>query len=117
MNELDPVIHAQGRLRIVSVLDTLGPGDSLSFTRIQSILGVTSGGLASHLRKLEDAEYIRVVKTHRGRTPVTYISLTPTARAAFITYKAQLAALMAFPGDVEGDGEGDRGGATVPPPQ
>lgn len=94
MDELDPIIHVQARLRIITFLDTLGPGDSLSFPRLQSMLGVTSGNLATHLRKLEDSDYVNVQKVLEGRTPVTYIKLTEDGRLAFRIYKKKLRALL-----------------------
>lgn len=97
MDELDPVIHVQARLRIVTMLDTFGPGDSLSFPRLQKLLGVTSGNLATHLRKLEDSGYIRIRKVIEGRSPVTYIELTEDGRIAFRVYKRNLRALLEGP--------------------
>ena len=94
MDELDPVIHVQARLRIVTILDTQGPGDSLSFPRLQALLDVTSGNLATHLRKLEESGYVVVRKVIEGRTPVTYIGLTDDGALAFRLYKKQLRALL-----------------------
>jgi len=76
MPELDPVIHAQARLRIVSALATLDPEEAITFPRLQELLDMTAGNLSTHLRKLEDPGYVEVSKTHEVRTPVTYISLT-----------------------------------------
>ena len=92
--ELDPVIHVQARLRIVTILDTLKPSDSLSFPRLQSLLGVTSGNLATHLRRLEDSGYVKVEKVLEGRAPITYIRLTDDGRHAFRVYKKNLRALL-----------------------
>lgn len=94
MQELDPIIHAQARLRTVTVLDTLGVGDSISFPKLQGLLSMTSGNLATHLRKLEEAEYVKVDKVLEGRNPVTYIELTRAGRSAFENYKEQLRALL-----------------------
>lgn len=94
MDELDPVIHVQARLRIVTVLDTLGRGDSLSFPRLQALLGMTSGNLATHLRRLEESAYVVVQKVLEGRAPVTYVSLTEDGRIAFRGYKMALLALL-----------------------
>ncbi len=44
------------------------------------------GNLSTHLRKLEDAGYVEVAKTFRGRTPVTYLALTKAGRRAFEDY-------------------------------
>lgn len=90
MTELDPVIHAAARLRITAALATLGSDESLAFTRLQELLDMTAGNLSTHLRKLEDAGYAAVEKTHRGRTPVTYVALTTRGRRAFEDYTKTL---------------------------
>ncbi len=92
--ELDPVIHAQARLRVVSALSMLCEGDRLAFPRLQEMLKMTAGNLSVHLRKLEDAGYVAVDKTHHGRTPVTYVQLTRRGRLAFEDYTAALRALL-----------------------
>jgi DNA-binding MarR family transcriptional regulator len=92
--ELDPVIHAQARLRVVAALSTLREGDRIAFPRLQNILQMTAGNLSVHLRKLEDAGYVEVAKTHQGRTPTTLISLTRRGRLAFEDYTAALHALL-----------------------
>lgn len=93
-SELDPVIHAPARLRLVATLSALGDGDRLAFTRLQKLLGMTGGNLSTHLRRLEDAGYAQVTKTHEGRTPATYVALTRTGRLAFEGYTAALRALL-----------------------
>ena len=94
MDELDPIIHVQARLRIVTVLDTLSLGDSLSFPRLQRLLDVTSGNLATHLKRLEESGYVKVEKVLEGRSPVTYVRLTDEGRHAFRVYKRNLRALL-----------------------
>jgi DNA-binding MarR family transcriptional regulator len=90
MSDLDPVIHAQGRLRITAALATLGGDESITFTRLQELLEMTAGNLSTHLRKLEDAGYVDVSKTYKGRTPITYLSLTKAGRRAFEDYTETL---------------------------
>jgi DNA-binding MarR family transcriptional regulator len=92
--ELDPVIHAQARLRITAALATLGEGESIAFPRLQELLDMTAGNLSTHLRKLEDAEYVEVAKTHEGRLPVTYLALTRAGRRAFEDYTESLRELL-----------------------
>ncbi|WP_289025030.1 transcriptional regulator [uncultured Cellulosimicrobium sp.] len=92
--ELDPVIHAPARLRVVATLATLPTGDELSFPKLQKLLDMTAGNLSTHLRKLEDAGYVTVTKTHEGRTPATYLSLTARGRVAFEDYTTALDALL-----------------------
>ncbi|GIH20539.1 winged helix-turn-helix domain-containing protein [Rugosimonospora africana] len=99
--ELDPVIHAQVRLRVVAALSVLREGDQMAFPRLQELLGLTGGNLSVHLRKLEDAEYIVVTKTHRGRTPTTLLSLSRRGRLAFDEYTAAVRALLDHVGSEE----------------
>jgi len=94
VTDLDPVIHAQARLRVVATLAALPPGDRMAFPRLQDLLDMTAGNLSTHLRKLEDAHYVAQSKTHEGRRPATYIELTPQGRRAFETYTETLAALL-----------------------
>lgn len=92
--ELDAVIHAPARLRVVATLAALDHGDELSFPKLQKLLDMTAGNLSTHLRKLEDARYVRITKTHEGRTPATYLSLTPRGRQAFEEYTSALSTLL-----------------------
>lgn len=92
--ELDPVIHAQARLRVVVALSTLSEGDRITFPRLKDILQMTAGNLSVHLRKLEDAHYIAISKSHRGRTPVTHVSLTSRGRLALEDYTSAIRALL-----------------------
>lgn len=91
---LDPVIHAPARLRLVATLSALGYSDRMSFPRLQKLLAMTGGNLSTHLRRLEDAGYVAVTKTHEGRTPATYVALTRAGRLAFENYTAALRALL-----------------------
>ncbi|HTR33559.1 MAG TPA: transcriptional regulator [Gaiellaceae bacterium] len=91
---LDPLIHAPARLRIVATLSALPDGDSLSFTRLQDMLGLTPGNLITHLRRLEDAGYLRSETTGNGRASRTSIALTRQGRAALETYTRALRDLL-----------------------
>ena len=94
MADLDPVIHAQARLRITASLAALGEGESIAFPRLQELLDMTAGNLSTHLRKLEEANYIVVSKAHEGRVPVTYLELTRAGRRAFEDYTEALRQLL-----------------------
>lgn len=65
MTELDPVIHTEARLRIVSALAGLTPETSITFPALQSVLEMTPGNLSVQLRKLEDAGYVTITKGFR----------------------------------------------------
>lgn len=68
------------RLRIMSILMV---NERYDFNSFKEILEVTDGNLASHLRNLENAEYISVEKTFAGRKPLTNYSATEAGRVAF----------------------------------
>lgn len=94
VDELDPLIHVPARLRIVATLAALSAGDTLSFTRLQDLTGLTPGNLITHLRKLEDADYIRSEKSGNGRASLTSVALTRDGRTALANYTAALRDLL-----------------------
>ena len=93
--QLDPLIHAPARLRIVATLAALPSGDTVSFTRLQDMLGLTAGNLITHLRKLEGAGYIDTEKTGSGPASLTTVALTHQGRTALDAYTAALRDLIA----------------------
>jgi DNA-binding MarR family transcriptional regulator len=93
-DELDPLIHAPARLRIVATLAALPKGDALSFTRLQDMLELTPGNLITHVRKLEDAGYVTSEKTGNGTASRTSIGLTGQGRAALDAYTSALRGLL-----------------------
>jgi len=92
---LDSLIHVPARLRIMATLGALPVGDALSFTRLQDLIGLTPGNLITHLRKLEDAEYLRTEKTGSGTASRTSVTLTPQGRTALEVYAEALRGLLA----------------------
>jgi len=91
---LDPVIHAQPRLRVIVALSALGRDDRITFPRLQELLSMTAGNLSTHLRKLEEVNYVTITKTYRRRTPVTYVALSRSGREAFEDYTNALHTLL-----------------------
>ena len=94
MTELDPLIHAPVRLRLVVALNALSDGDSLTFSRLQELLELTPGNLVTHLRKLEHGGYVQTRKTSQLKAHSTAVRLTATGRAALQTYTNTLRALL-----------------------
>lgn len=94
MNELDPIIHAPSRLRVMASLAALGTGNQITFPVLQRTLDMTAGNLSTHLRRLEEADYVTVTKSFAGRTPSTQVGLTPRGRLAFEEYTRALTALL-----------------------
>ena len=93
-DELDPLIHVPTRLKIVATLAALPDGDTLSFTRLQDLIGLTPGNLIIHLRKLEDADYINSEKARNGTVSITTVALTGHGRAALDAYTQALRDLL-----------------------
>lgn len=94
VDELDPLIHVPTRLRIIATLAALQDGDTLSFTRLQDVIGLTPGNLITHLRKLEDAGYVSSEKSGNGRASLTSVALTRPGRLALENYTAALRDLI-----------------------
>ena len=84
---IDPVIHAQARLMILTYLYVV---DSADYVFLMRLTGLTWGNLATHLNKLEEAGYIEVQKTFKGKKPHTMLRMTEQGRAAFRVYKQSL---------------------------
>jgi len=97
--DLDPVIHAQARLRVTVALAALGADDQITFPRLQQLLEMSAGNLSTHLRKLEDAGYVQISKTFQRRTPVTYVAITRIGRRALEDYTAALRRLLTPPSE------------------
>ncbi|RIW12550.1 transcriptional regulator [Algoriphagus lacus] len=68
------------RLRIMSILMV---NERYDFNSFKELLEVTDGNLASHLRNLENSDYIRVEKSFAGRKPLTNYSATAAGKKAF----------------------------------
>lgn len=81
--ELNPILHSQLRLAIVSLL--MGT-EVAEFTYIREQTGATSGNLSIQITKLKEAGYIDVVKKFRNNYPQTLCSITSLGKQCFIEY-------------------------------
>ncbi len=88
---LDRVIHEPGRLMIVAILSAVAECD---FRYMEHETGMNKGNLSSHLSKLEEAGYVQITKTFRGKIPQTLARLTDAGRAAFEKYRRSLKKIM-----------------------
>ena len=82
-NELDPVLHSQLRLAVVSLL--MG-AEVAEFTWIKEQTGATAGNLSIQITKLKEARYIEVEKKFKNNYPQTLCSITPLGRERFAEY-------------------------------
>ena len=64
-------------------MSVLVVNDTLSFNELKELLQLTDGNLASHLRALEEIQYISIQKQFMGRKPLTTYSATEKGSMAF----------------------------------
>ena len=81
--ELNPLLHSQLRLAIMSILMTVEEAD---FVYLKEKTEATSGNLSVQLEKLQTAEYIDIEKTFAGKRPRTICRITQSGRDAFEEY-------------------------------
>ena len=81
--ELDPLLHSQLRLAIMSLLMSV---DSAEFTFIKEQTGATAGNLSVQIDKLSEAGYIEVTKSFKGKKPLTTCAVTKKGLGAFENY-------------------------------
>jgi len=84
---MDRVIHEPARLRIVAILFA---AESADFLYLLRETGLTKGNLSAHLMRLEEAGYVLIEKSFRGKIPQTLCRLTRPGRSAFETYRKQI---------------------------
>lgn len=82
-NDLDPILHSQLRLAVVSLLVGV---QSAEFTFIKEKTGATAGNLSVQLNKLKDAGYVDIEKRFHNNYPQTLCKLTPQGLTAFEKY-------------------------------
>jgi DNA-binding transcriptional ArsR family regulator len=85
--ELDPVLHSQLRLAIISLL--VGT-EVAEFTYIREQTGSTAGNLSIQITKLKESGYIEVTKRFRNNYPQTLCSITPLGKEKFTEYAGAL---------------------------
>jgi DNA-binding transcriptional ArsR family regulator len=91
VEEIDRMVHEPARYQILSVLFVL---ESADFQFIQNQTGLTKGNISSHMSKLEDAGYIKVVKEFIGRKPHTMMKITKKGKKAFEQYRKMMTGII-----------------------
>lgn len=81
--ELDPLLHSQLRLGIMSLLVSV---EEAEFTFIKEKTGATAGNLSAQIDKLKQAEYLEVNKSFKNNYPLTVCKVTQKGLAAFEQY-------------------------------
>ncbi len=84
---IDSILHSRIRLAVVSFLSGCQESD---FTTIKRAVGASDGNLTTHLRKLEDVDYVIMRKDFVGRKPITYYKLSESGLKSFMDYVENL---------------------------
>ncbi|HEY4381028.1 MAG TPA: transcriptional regulator [Acidobacteriaceae bacterium] len=85
---LDRVIHERARLSVLTSLITNPKG--LTFVELKELCGLTDGNLSRHLRVLEEAKLVEIVKGHDRNRPQTVCRITVPGRKRYLEYLATL---------------------------
>jgi DNA-binding MarR family transcriptional regulator len=88
---LDPILHSQLRLAVVSVLVGV---ESAEFGFLKEKTEATQGNLSAQLKKLSEAGYVKITKTFKNNYPNTAVELTPKGRRAFENYVKDISAYL-----------------------
>ncbi len=91
LSEIDRLVHEPARLAIMALLYVL---ESADFTFLMNQTGLSWGNLSTHMSKLEEAGYIEVEKSFKGKRPNTNLRLTPAGRRAFKQYREKLTHIL-----------------------
>ena len=89
--DIDPLIHAPTRLKIMAYLSIV---ESADFTFLMQQTGLTRGNLSVNLRKLEEAGYVSITKEFVDRVPRTLIRLTADGRQAIQVYRDNMQTVL-----------------------
>ena len=87
LKDLDPLLHSQLRLGIVSILISV---ESAEFTFLKEKTDSTAGNLSVQLEKLSAAGYIEITKSFKGKKPLTTCKITRKGIKAFEDYVSVL---------------------------
>lgn len=93
MKELDPLLHSQLRLAVMSILMNVEEAD---FVYLKEKTESTAGNLSVQLDKLSNAGYITVNKGFQGRRMRTVCKVTDLGRKAFESYVEALRSYINF---------------------
>lgn len=85
--DLDPLLHSQLRLAVISLLISMG---SARFTYLKEKTGSTAGNLSVQLDKLAAAGYVAIEKSFKGKKPLTTVTITRAGIRAFEEYVENL---------------------------
>ena len=91
--ELDPILHSQLRLAVMSLLISVKEAE---FTFLKEKTYATSGNLSVQISKLKEAGYIEIIKQFHNNYPQTICRITPKGIEAFENYVKALQSYMSL---------------------
>ena len=91
LSDVDRLVHEPARLVVMAHLYVVESADYMFLMRQA---GLTWGNLSAHLSKLEEAGYIQIEKTYRGKRPYTLVRLSEKGRAVFKNYMKQMKTVL-----------------------
>jgi DNA-binding MarR family transcriptional regulator len=89
---LDRLVHEPARLAVMALLYVV---ESADFIFLMNQTGLSWGNLSAHLSKLEEAGYLEVEKSFKGRRPNTTLRLTGQGREVFREYARKMKQVLA----------------------
>jgi predicted transcriptional regulator len=89
--DLDPILHSQLRLAVVSLLIS---GKEADFTLLKEKTNATAGNLSVQIQKLKDAGYIGIIKQFKDNYPQTICKITKQGVSAYRAYVKNLQAYL-----------------------
>lgn len=91
LEQIDDVIH--GRIRL-GIMAFLARDEVADFNQLKDVLKTTQGNLSVHLRKLEEAGYVKIIKGYLGGKPRTQVQISLKGRKAFRAYLDEMSRLI-----------------------
>ena len=89
--DLDRLVHEPARLAVMALLYVV---ESADFIFLMNQTGLTWGNLSAHISRLEEAGYLEVEKTFKGKRPNTTLRLTSDGRQEFRIYARKMRQLF-----------------------
>ncbi|MDX1348871.1 MAG: transcriptional regulator [Putridiphycobacter sp.] len=91
MPKLNPLLHQELRLSIISFLATI---DSADFNKLMAVTKASKGNLSVQISKLKAAGYVNVKKTFKNNYPHTSCAITKKGQLALSEYVENLKQLL-----------------------
>ena len=91
ISEIDRLVHEPARLMVMASLYVV---ESADYTYLMRQADITWGNLSAHISKLEEAGYIEIEKTYRGKRPYTLLRMSKHGREIFKEYVRRMKGIM-----------------------